>query len=72
MSSPWNIDKVQHIMNHLGTDWKSMAKNWCECDNINNTFDFHIPPNRWCALCKEKINNDHYHCGECSRLSQIG
>ena len=54
------------------------AKKWCSCNLGQEGYDFHVPPNKECVICKVerqddgKMDNDHYHCGACLKLSQIG
>ena len=54
-------------------DWlRKEAKKWCSCNLGQEGYDFHVSPNKHCGICKEEIDNDHYHCGACLKLSQIG
>jgi len=54
------------------------VKNWCSCNLGQEAYGFHVPPNKECAICARvrrddgKMDNDHYHCGACMKLSQIG
>lgn len=50
-----------------------MLKNWCNCDTLESIYDIHIAPNTYCLVCKiDDYDDDHYHCGTCLKLTQIG
>ena len=55
-----------------GKDWIMEAKKWCSCNLGEEAYSYHIPPDKDCAICRVTIDNDHYHCGACLKLSQIG
>ena len=72
MPEPWTKDIVRQLMNHMNCHWEVVSKEWCNCDYHVEAYDIHIPPNKECPLCHSSIDNDHYHCGTCSKVSQIG
>ena len=47
---------------------------WCVCTlDAKSAYDFHVPANRFCPLCKGTNKRyDHYHCGVCVKLTQVG
>ena len=47
---------------------------WCSCNlDTESAYTFHVPANRFCALCKSTNERlDHYHCGVCIKLTQVG
>lgn len=47
---------------------------WCSCDTMfEDVYSFHVGPNLYCGICKSSgCDNDHYHCGYCLKLSQVG
>ena len=45
---------------------------WCTCNMGLDSYDYHVPHLQFCVLCRVELDNDHYHCGACMRLSQIG
>jgi len=45
---------------------------WCTCNMGEESYTFYIPSLQFCVLCRVELDNDHYHCGACMRLSQIG
>ena len=49
-------------------------KSWCNCDSMFEDFyHFHITPKQFCGICKrDGFKKDHYHCGYCLKLSQVG
>ncbi|GIT01608.1 MAG: hypothetical protein Ct9H300mP11_00800 [Chloroflexota bacterium] len=49
-------------------------RSWCKCDSMFEDFyHFHVAPNQFCSICqKDEFNADHYHCGYCLKLSQVG
>ncbi|GIS93500.1 MAG: hypothetical protein CM1200mP22_07370 [Dehalococcoidia bacterium] len=49
-------------------------KSWCSCDSMfEDYYHFHVGPREFCTICKsDSLNNDHYHCGYCLKLSQVG
>jgi len=66
------FDSLERTRKELG-DWLGREETkWCICNMGQEGYDYHIPPNKECAICKDKIDNDHYHCGACLQLSQIG
>ena len=67
-----NKDTVEQIMNHMNTKWEGLSQEWCTCSQGNEGYTFHCPPNLKCPLCKATIDNDHYHCGVCAKISQVG
>ena len=73
-----NKEVVQQIVNHMDMNWEAIAKQWCSCTEKDINWDvgysFHISPNVYCPLCKEEppLDNDHYHCHLCAKLTQIG
>ena len=73
-----NKDTVEQIMNHMNTNWDKLSQEWCTCSedvalsSISGGYTFYCPPNLECPLCKVSINNDHYHCGVCAKISQVG
>jgi len=72
MEEPWTNDKVQQVLSQVESNWSQLAREWCNCVDYNGDYTFFVPPNRHCSLCKATINNDHYHCGACSKISQVG
>ena len=66
------LDTVKEILDKVQTNWKGISKEWCSCNYQTDSYSFHIPPNKYCPLCKATINNDHYHCGVCSKILQVG
>lgn len=65
-------DIAQQILNSLDVNWTEVSKAWCSCEYSEDTYAWHIPPNKHCGICKSSIDNDHYHCGVCSKTSQVG
>jgi len=57
-----------------GKPFKSfdVSGKWCTCNMGEVTYNYHIPSLQFCVLCRVELDNDHYHCGACMRLSQIG
>lgn len=63
-------------------EWSKLVerevKHWCSCEYNDESYAFHIPPYKVCAICKGVrkdegiMKQDHYHCGVCSKLTQIG
>jgi hypothetical protein len=49
-------------------------KEWCTCNSdTESAYTFHVPSNRFCSLCKvTNERQDHYHCGVCCKLTQVG
>ena len=45
---------------------------WCGCNLLDEAYTYHVPPLQFCVLCRVELDNDHYHCGACLKLSQIG
>jgi hypothetical protein len=80
MNASWNMEKVQQVLDRVQTNWDTLAKEWCTCsqdgeglwNGASEGYTFHCPPNLKCPLCKVSIDNDHYHCGVCSKISQVG
>lgn len=80
MNASWNMEKVQQVLDRVQTNWDTLAKEWCTCsqdgeglwNGASEGYTFHCPPNLKCPLCKASIDNDHYHCGVCSKISQVG
>jgi len=68
----FNLGKVQEILDKVQVNWEGISKEWCSCPYGADGYDMHIPPNKHCPLCKATIDNDHYHCGACSKVSQVG
>ena len=49
-------------------------KEWCTCNlDTELAYTLHVPSNRFCSLCKSTNERlDHYHCGVCCKLTQVG
>ena len=49
-------------------------KEWCTCNlDTELAYTLHVPSNRFCSLCKgTNERQDHYHCGVCCKLTQVG
>ena len=62
------VEQLQKI------DWAEMTRRWCSCDSMyEDLYSFHEPPFKFCLICKtDECDNDHYHCGSCLKLSQVG
>ena len=52
----------------------TIMMSWCNCDSMfEDSYHFHLAPNQFCSICKKTdFNADHYHCGYCLKLSQVG
>jgi len=68
----FNMDKVKEVLDQIKINWEAASTEWCSCPHGTNGYDSHIPPNISCPICKASIDNDHYHCGVCSKISQVG
>ena len=69
----FNMDKVNELLEKVEINWEAISREWCNCDmRGDGSYDFHVPPNETCPICKASIDNDHYHCGACSRVTQVG
>ena len=68
----FNMDTVQEILDQVEVNWKGISIDWCSCNYANDSYSFHIPPNKYCPICNATIDNDHYHCGACSKVTQVG
>ena len=73
MNKPWSMNKVQEVLDQVQVNWKAISTEWCTCAmRKDGSYDFHIAPNENCPVCKATIDNDHYHCGVCSKVTQVG
>jgi len=72
MKKPWNMEKVQQVLDKVQPNWEAISREWCSCNYHIDSYSFHVPPNKHCPLCKAIIDNDHYHCGACSKVTQVG
>ena len=71
MGVPYShISPEEQVSNRL----LNSVKEWCTCDlDTESAYTFHVPANRFCALCKgTNERQDHYHCGVCVKLVQVG
>ena len=69
----FNLDMVQNLLDKLQVNWEAVAKEWCSCElDPEELYALHIPPNKRCAICKSIMDNDHYHCGVCSKVCLVG
>jgi len=73
MNTVWSKAKVQEVLDQVEINWEAVSTEWCDCTmREDGTYDFHIAPNQLCPVCKDSIDNDHYYCGICSRVTQVG
>ena len=73
MNTEWNKAKVQEVLDQVEINWEAVSTEWCSCElREDGAYDFHIAPNQICPVCKASIDNDHYHCGICSKVTQVG
>ena len=73
MNKPWNMDKVQEVLDQVEVNWEAVSTESCTCEmRKEGAYDFHIAQNETCPVCKDSIDNDHYHCGVCSKVTQVG
>ena len=73
MNKNWNMEKVQEVLDKVQINWEAIGTEWCSCTmRKDGSYDFHIAPNETCPVCKAAIDNDHYHCGVCSKVTQVG
>ena len=46
MNKPWNMDKVQEVLDQVEVNWEAVSTEWCTCEmRKDGAYDFHIAPN---------------------------
>jgi len=75
MGVPYShISPEEQVANLILNNKMKKRIEWCTCNlDTESAYTFHVPGNRFCSLCKStNERQDHYHCGVCGKLTQVG